>query len=121
MAKKAKAPRQLCLFSPIVMYNLTLDRTNPVRYLGRNGIHYEYILPFKANRNEFYFEAEEVHSIKSATTKYQNGKRPGQYQPLGGKAKLYFTFYEMKKQRKAAREAGETEVTVPSQISVVVR
>lgn len=102
MAKKE--PRQSSLFSNIQMYNMTLDRTNPVKYLGRNGIHYEYILPFKANRDRFYEEAAEVRSVKSPTTKYKNGKRPGQYQPLGGKAKYYFTFYQLKQLEKDERD-----------------
>lgn len=101
MAKKQS--RQLSLFSNIQMYNMTLDRTNPVKYLGRNGIHYEYILPFKANRDKFYEEAAEVHSVKSHTTKYENGKRPGQYQPLGGKAKYFFTFYQLKRLKEEGR------------------
>ena len=109
MAKK-KEPRQLCLFSNIEMYNLTLDMTNPVKYLGRNGIHYEYILPFGANRERFQEEAEMVRSVKSATTKYENGKRPGQYQPLGDDAKYYFTFYQLKERRKAGRDQNYIEM-----------
>lgn len=108
MAKKQS--RQLGLFSNIQMYNMTLDRTNPVKYLGRNGIHYEYILPFKANRDRFYEEAAEVHSVKSHTTKYENGKRPGQYQPLGGKAEYFFTFYQIKKLKKAGRDTKYIEM-----------
>lgn len=102
MAKKQS--KQIGLFSNIQMYNMTLDRTNPVKYLGRNGIHYEYILPFKANRDKFYEEAREVHSVKSPTTKYKNGKRPGQYQPLGGKAKYFFTFYQLKQLKRDGRD-----------------
>ena len=52
----------------------------------------------------FYEEAVEVHSVKSHTTKYDNGRRPGQYQPLGGKAKYYFTFYQLKRLKKAGRD-----------------
>jgi hypothetical protein len=103
MAKK-KEPRQLCLFSNIEMHNLTLDLTNPVKYLGRNGIHYEYVLPYGANRDRFQEEAAMVRSVKSATTKYENGKRPGQYQPLGGKAEYYFTFYQLKRLKDEGRD-----------------
>lgn len=108
MAKKQS--KQLSLFSNIQMYNMTLDRTNPVKYLGRNGIHYEYILPFGANRDRFYEEAQEVKSVKSPTTKYDNGKRPGQYQPLGGKAQYYFTFYQLKRLKKEGRDQNYIEM-----------
>jgi hypothetical protein len=42
----------------------------------------------------FYQDAIDVRSHKRPDTKYNNGKRPGQYQPVGDKK--YFTFYNYK-------------------------
>ena len=79
-------------------WNAKIDRTKTVIRLGRNRVLYEYILPFKANAFEYYNEAVDVRSHKSATTKYNNGKKPGQYQPVGDKS--YFNFYQLKKMKK---------------------
>lgn len=90
--------------SNIEIWNAKIDRTLTYAYLGKNGIHYEYLLPFGANRDKFYEEAEAVLSRKSPTTKYDNGKRPGQYQPIGEKGKNWFTFYQLKQLRKDGRD-----------------
>lgn len=100
MAKKA--PRQLSLLSNIQMHNLTIDKTLTVKRLGRNGILYEYRLPYGANPMKYYKEAVEVRSIKGNNTNptTKKGKegyiyRTGMYQPIGDKR--YFTYYQIKK------------------------
>lgn len=68
--------------------DIVLQRT------GLNGIHYEYVMP-KDYSGPWYENALTVRSKKSAKSKYKNGKKPGQYQPIGDKS--YFTFYQLKK------------------------
>lgn len=75
-------------------WNAKIDRTLTVRRLGRQGILYEYELPYGADPMHYYEEAINVKSIKRST-QYDNGKRPGQYQPVG--AKKYFTYYQIQK------------------------
>jgi len=75
-------------------WNLKIDRTLSVRRLGRNGVLYEYELPYGADPMHYYEEAINVKSIKRSE-KYANGKRPGQYQPVGDKR--FFNYYQMKK------------------------
>ena len=75
-------------------WNAKVDRTLTVRRLGRQGILYEYELPYGADPNHYYEEAINVKSIKQSG-EYPNGKRPGQYQPVGDKR--YFNYYQLKK------------------------
>ena len=77
-------------------YNQRIDYTRTVERLGRNGVHYEYIIPLNApdTFSDYYNNAIDVKSHKSPTTKYDNGKKPGQYQPVGDKS--YFTYYQFK-------------------------
>lgn len=75
-------------------WNAKIDRSLSVRRLGRNGILYEYELPYGANPNRYYEEAVNVKSIKRSE-EYPNGKRPGQYQPIGDKR--YFNYYQLQK------------------------
>ena len=75
-------------------WNAKIDRTLTVRRLGRQGILYEYELPYGADPNHYYEEAINVKSIKSSEN-YSNGKRPGQYQPVGDKR--YFNYFQLKK------------------------
>lgn len=75
-------------------WNATIDRSLTVRRLGKQGILYEYELPYGADPMHYYEEAVNVKSIKRSE-QYQNGKRPGQYQPIGDKR--YFTYYQLKK------------------------
>lgn len=75
-------------------WNAKVDRTLTVRRLGRQGILYEYELPYGADPMHYYEEAINVKSIKRSE-QYQNGKRPGQYQPVGDKR--YFTYYQLQK------------------------
>ena len=77
-------------------YNAKIDRTSTVMRLGKNGILYEYILPYGADPNHYYEDAIDVKSHKSISTKYDNGYRPGSYQPIGDKR--YFTFYQLRHQ-----------------------
>lgn len=80
----------------INIYNVRIDRSLTVRRLGNQGILYEYELPYGANPLKYYEEALNVKSIKKST-KYKNGKRPGQYQPIGDKR--YFTYYQLNKMK----------------------
>ena len=75
-------------------WNAKIDRTLTVRRLGRQGILYEYELPYGADPMHYYEEAINVKYIKRSE-KYNNGKRPGQYQPIGDKR--YFNYYQLKK------------------------
>ena len=69
-------------------YNAQIDRTKTVMRLGRNGIHYEYILPIYGNPFEYYNDAIDVKSHNKIT---------GIYQPIGDKS--YFNFYQLRKMR----------------------
>ena len=75
-------------------WNAKIDRTLTVRRLGRQGILYEYELPYGADPNHYYEDAINVKSIKRSE-QYKNGKRIGQYQPIGDKR--YFNYYQLKK------------------------
>lgn len=75
-------------------WNAKIDRSLTKRVLGKNMVLYEYELPYGANPNRYYEEAINVKSIKRST-KYNNGKRPGQYQPKGDPR--YFTYYQLNK------------------------
>lgn len=76
-------------------YNVKIDKTNTVIRTGKNGVIYEYILPYGGNPNRYYEDAIDVKSHKKMDTRYNNGYRPGQYQPVGDKR--YFTFYQVNK------------------------
>lgn len=80
----------------ISAWNARIDKSLTVTRLGRNGVLYDYILPYGANPSRYYEEAIDVKSRKGFS-KYSNGKRPGQYQPVGDKR--YFTFYQINKMR----------------------
>lgn len=82
-------------------WNAKIDRTLTKRVYGRQGILYEFELPYGANPNHYYEEALNVKSIKSSE-KYKNGKRVGQYQPVGDKR--YFTYYQLQKMKPEERE-----------------
>lgn len=80
-------------------WNAKVDRTLTVRRMGRQGILYEYELPYGGNPMRYYEDAINVKSIKTSTN-YKNGKRPGQYQPIGDKR--YFNYYQLNKMSKEA-------------------
>lgn len=82
-------------------WNAKIDRTLTVRRLGRQGILYEYELPYGADPNHYYEEAINVKSIKNSEN-YKNGKRIGQYQPIGDKR--YFNYYQLKKMTKEDKQ-----------------
>ena len=69
----------------INIYNARVDRSLTVRRLGRQGILYEYELPYGADPLRYYEEAINVKSIK----------RSGQYQPIGDRR--FFNYYQLKK------------------------
>ncbi len=75
-------------------WNAKIDKSLTVMRLGKNGILYEYLLPYGANPTHYYEDAIDVKSRKRSE-KYNNGKRPGMYQPIGDKR--YFNFYQIKK------------------------
>ena len=75
-------------------WNAKIDKSLTVIRLGKNGILYEYLLPYGANPMHYYEDAIDVKS-KKRSEKYNNGKRPGMYQLIGDKR--YFNFYQMKK------------------------
>lgn len=75
-------------------YNLQIDRTKTKRVLGRQGILYEFEFYKGSNMNNWWEEAANVKSIKRSE-QYDNGKRPGQYQPIGDRR--YFTYYQVRK------------------------
>lgn len=93
----------------ISAWNAKIDKTLTVMRLGRQGILYEYILPYGANPMKYYEEAIDVKSRKTGRPRpsTKNGKiyRPGVYQPVGDKR--YFTFYQARKMREKD-EVGET-------------
>lgn len=99
-------------------WNATIDRSLTVRRLGRNGILYEYELPYGANPIRYYEEAANVKSIKRST-QYDNGKRPGQYQPVGDKR--YFTYYQLKKMSKEERDTFQLEQFIAQELKRMLK
>lgn len=79
-------------------WNAKIDKTLTVQHLGKNGIFYEYILPYGASPTHYYEDAIAVKSRKRSE-KYDNGKRLGAYQPIGDRR--YFTFYQIRKMNKS--------------------
>jgi hypothetical protein len=124
MAKKE--PRQLSLFSNIEMYNLMVDRTSLIRRLGKNGILYEYELPYGVDITRYYEQALNVRSIKGENTnpsraKGKEGKvyRPGTYQPIGDKR--YFTYYQLSKMNAKERMEFAIEVHMKRQLRKMLK
>ena len=66
----------------ISIWNAKFDHT--YKYIGKNGIHYEYLMPKDSNDSRFFEEAYDVKSRNNKT---------GRYQPIGDKS--YFTFYQL--------------------------
>lgn len=84
--------------SNIEIWNAKVKNASWYKYIGRQGIWYEYLLPYGANPDKFYEEAIDVRSKKGFNRRRStNGKlyRPGSYQPIGDKR--YFNFYQVKK------------------------
>lgn len=83
-------------------WNAQIDRSKTKRILGKQGILYEFEF-YKGTdlSGNWWEEAANVKSVKRPT-KYQNGKRPGQYQPIGDKR--FFTYYQIKKMTPEQRQ-----------------
>lgn len=88
--------------SNISIYNARVDRSLTQRVLGRNGIMYEFELPYGANPSKYYEEALNVKSVKGKNRRRSKSKksfgkiyRPGTYQPVGDKR--YFNYYQLNK------------------------
>ena len=94
-------------------WNAKIDRTLTVRRLGRQGILYEYELPYGADPMHYYEDAINVKSIKRSE-QYQNGKRPGQYQPIGDKR--YFNYYQISKMSDKQKEEWIAELYMESML-----
>lgn len=79
-------------------WNAKIDNSIRLLRLGRNGILYEYYLPYGSDNSKFYEEAIDVKSHKGNNRRpsTKNGKiyRTGEYQPIGDKR--YFTYYQNK-------------------------
>lgn len=90
-------------------WNAKIDRTLTVRRLGRQGILYEYILPYGGNPMKYYEDAIDVKSIKRSEN-YNNGYRIGQYQPVGDKR--YFNYYQLRKMKDNSSSIDEIIVKV---------
>lgn len=91
--------------SNISIYNARVDRSLTQRVLGRNGIMYEFELPYGANPDKYYEEALNVKSVKGNNRRRSKSKknfgkiyRPGTYQPVGDKR--YFNYYQLNKMTK---------------------
>lgn len=122
----AKESKQLSLFSNIQMYNLTVDRTSLIRRMGKNGILYEYELPYGADIRYYYEQAINVRSIKGdnqnpSTAKGKEGKiyRTGMYQPIGDKR--YFTYYQLRKMSPEQRMKFNLEVHLANQLRKMLK
>jgi hypothetical protein len=102
----------------INVYNRRIDNSKTVHFLGQNGIHYEYIMPIFGDPKKFHTEALDVKSRKSPTTKYKNGKKPGQYQPVGDKR--FFNYYQMGKMTEEDKIAFLLEKYGPFIIAAII-
>ena len=91
--------------SNIEIWNAKIDRTATIKWKGANGVYYEYLMPF---HGKDYTEALAVQSRKSPTTTYNNGKKPGQYQPIGDVK--YFTFFKLREMKK--KGIGDTALSM---------
>lgn len=95
----------------ISAWNAKIDKTLTVMRLGRQGILYEYILPYGANPMKYYEEAIDVKSRKTGRPRpsTKNGKvyRPGVYQPVGDKR--YFNYYQLSKMSSQEKEEWDLE------------
>lgn len=81
------------------IWNDTSRNGNWYGFLGKQGIYYEYLLPYGANPNYYYQKAIDVRSRKGSnnrpSTKDGVRRQPGAYQPVGDKR--HFTFYRLRK------------------------
>ena len=97
-------------------WNAKIDKSLTVMRLGKNGVLYEYLLPYGANPTHYYEDAVDVKSRKRSE-KYNNGKRPGMYQPIGDKR--YFNFYQLNKMTDDQKMAFELEILLKKNLREV--
>lgn len=84
--------------SNIEVWNAKVRNASWYKYMGKQGIHYEYLLPKGANPDKFYEQAIDVRSKKGSNTRRStngNRYRPGSYQPVGDKR--FFNYYQTQK------------------------
>lgn len=102
MASKLRTRRKIHtnkVLEDVNVWKAEHDRSKIIARLGNNGVLYEYVVPLRYYHSpNWYKEATDVRSHKKAGTRYNNGKKPGQYQPVGDKSN--FTFYEHQKYKK---------------------
>ena len=100
------------------IYKVNTDsagKIKTVEYCSKKGIMLEYIFPEyginywgkPVKAEHFYMDAIDVQSRKSKYSKYDNGYRPGEYQPIGDKR--YFTFYQLKQMKKRGESMAYME------------
>lgn len=111
----------------------TIDRTRTFTYYGRNGIHYEYLIPKAADYSQSpHLIADAIISRKGHNNRPSRAKkwvsrgikkvyRTGEAQPLGDHSK--FTLYQIKAQKKAEKQKQaaqqtkeEIEVRLPDEL-----
>lgn len=90
-------------------WNAKIDKTLTVTRLGKQGILYEYILPYGADPVHYYEDAIDVKSRKRSE-KNKTGRRLGTYQPVGDKR--YFNYYQIKKNKLNSIEEYNVKVVV---------
>lgn len=84
-------------------WNAQIDRSKTKRVFGKQGVLYEFEFYKGTDLSGNWWEkAANVKSIKNST-QYNNGKRPGQYQPIGDKR--YFTYFQIKKMTPDQRQS----------------
>lgn len=91
--------------SNIEIWNARVRDASWYRHVGRQGIHYEFLLPRGSDSHKFYEEAIDVRSKKGNNNRRSsNGNlyRPGSYQPIGDKR--YFIYYQKNKMRQGDYE-----------------
>lgn len=84
--------------SNIEVWNAKREQGTWVSHVGKQGIHYEFLVPKNRSLRLYYKNALDVRSRKGDNTRRSsNGKiyRPGEFQPVGDKR--YFQYYQQKK------------------------
>lgn len=98
--RKLRKKHMMKVSKDVNAWNARYDHSNTIARLGNNGVLYEYVVPLRYHSSpRWYKRAVDVRSHKKAGTRYDNGKKPGQYQPVGDKSN--FTFYQLRKMREA--------------------
>lgn len=112
--------------SNISIYNAKVDRSLTQRVLGRNGIMYEFELPYGANPSKYYEEALNVKSVKGNNKRRSRSKnnfgkiyRPGTYQPVGDKR--YFNYYQLNKMTEKDWDDWYIELLIKEELSLLLK